>query len=193
MEASEKVILERLKNGDEQAFNIIYKKYSRNLTYKLLRLLKSDVLVEEVLQDLFLKIWDTRSTIDTNKSFGYYLYTIAHHSVIDIFRRANKEKEIILSIKQSNSESYDHIETLIHNKENKELLDALISQLPPKRRSIFIYCKLDGKTYQEAAEHFNVSKNTINDHIQKSSIFIKENLTSSKFGTLNLLLFYFFK
>lgn len=87
METLQKILVERLKNGDQQAFMEIYHQLKDSLAYKLLKLVKSEVLVQELLQDLFLKIWVNRDKIDTDKSFIAYIHTVAQHIVIDFLGR----------------------------------------------------------------------------------------------------------
>ena len=172
----EKEMLRRLRQGDEKAFSWIYRTYKTPIAYRLLRLLKSETLVEEVLQNIFMNVWEHRTTIDADKSFRGYLYRMAQHKVIDLFRRAKKEKSILDEIVAANSELYTHIEEAVFRKENTYLLNQLISRLPARRREIFVACKLEGKSYQEVAEANGISTTTVNDHIQKAMQFLRNSL-----------------
>ncbi len=184
----EKQLVYALREGDVASFTKLYHAYKERLTVRLLYLLKSEILVEEVLQNLFLKIWESREQVNPDKSFKSYLYTIAKHMVIDIFRRAAKERTVMAQLKIGQEELYHHVEDFIFRKENKALLTELMSILPTKRRSVFIACKLDGKSYKEVAELHNISINTVNDHIQKAGIVLKEYLINSKEGLTLLIL-----
>src|SRR5690606_5278188 len=102
----ERDLLCRLRDGDEEAFGVIFHRYKGPLTHRLLYLLKSETLTQDVLQDLFLKVWGQRSTIDIDKSFRSFLYRIAENMVFDLFRKVKKEKEIFHEILQASSEFY---------------------------------------------------------------------------------------
>lgn len=189
---SEKDLLERLKRGDEKAFGAIYGAYKDRIGYRLLRLLKSEALAEEVLQDLFLKVWQHRCSIDPERSFKAYLYKIAENKVYDLLRRAAKEKELLSRIISANAGMYTHVEESLFLKENKSILLEAISLLSPRRKEIFVACKLEGKSYKEVADELGISITTVNDHVQKAFHFLKTYLTSLPGMHLSLLIFLFF-
>lgn len=184
----EREILLRLSRGDEQAFARIYHSYKNLIGYRLLRLLKSETLVEEVMQDVFLKVWEHRSSIDINRSFKSYLYRITENMVIDLFRRAKKERSILEEIIAGNTELYTHIEEAIFKKEHASLLDQLIAQLPVQRKKIFIACKLEGKSYQEVAKEFGIATTTVNDHLQKGMHYLRSKLIVTPDVTVILIM-----
>lgn len=172
-QVDERKLLARLKKGDENAFVAIYDRYKDALSIKLLYLLKSDALAEEALQDLFMKVWTRRSFIDPEKSFGSYLYRIAESIAYDIFRKAQRQRHVFEKLALANSGSYTHVEESIIEDENRGMLETILQHLPTKRRRIFVACKLEGKSYKEAAEEFGVSTSTVSDHIQKATQHLK--------------------
>lgn len=174
----ERELLKRLQLGDEKAFTEIYGLYKDRISYRLLRLLKSEALAEEILQDLFLKIWQNRGTIDPSRSFKSYLYRIAENMVYDLFRRAAKERELLDQILSANTELYTHIEENLFQKENEYILHEALALLPARRKEVFIACKLEGKSYKQVAEELGISATTVNDHIQKASVFLKARIPS---------------
>ncbi len=190
--SNERDSLIRLREGDEQAFALIYNTYKNALGHRLLRLLKSEALAEEVLQDLFLKVWEQRTSIDVDKSFKSYLYRIAENMVYDVFRRAKKEKEILGKIIAANTELYTYVEEAIFRKEHVGLLEQVLDQLPIKRKKIFMACKLEGKSYKEAAEEFGISTTTVNDHIQKATQYLKSKIHTIQSVQLAVILSYIF-
>ncbi len=90
----EKEILLRILQGDELAFEKIYRLHSPKLYGKLLKLLKSVPQTEEILQDVFLKVWEYRASIDPEKSFGAFLFKIAENKAYDFFRKAARDKKL---------------------------------------------------------------------------------------------------
>lgn len=185
-------LLLRLRDGDDLAFGQIYDRYKARLGYSLLRLLKSEVLAEELLQDVFMKVWEHRAAIDPTRSFKAYLYRIAENMAYDFFRRAAREKEILQEIIAANTELYTHVEESLLKKENIAFLERLLAQLPSQRKKIFVACKLEGKSYKEVAEEFGISTTTVNDHIQKAMECLKANIHSIPVMQLTSLLVSFF-
>lgn len=169
----EERLLIRLKNGDDLAFRLIYDRYKDSLGHSLLRLMKSEVLAEEVLQDIFLKIWEHRKSIDVTRSFKSYLFRIAENRVYDVFRRTTKEAAILKEIIVANTELYTHVEEVLIQKENTAFLERLLSQLPNQRKRVFTACKLEEKSYQEVADELGISINTVNDHVQKAMQYLR--------------------
>lgn len=169
----ERELLTRLRKGDESAFVAIYDRYKDALAMRLLYLLKSDALAEEALQDLFLKVWDRRATIEPDKSFKAYLFRIAESITYDIFRKAKLQRNIFAKLVAANTGWYTHIEETIIDSENRGILEAMLQRLPSKRRKIFVACKLEGKCYKEVAREYGISTTTVNDHIQKATQYLK--------------------
>lgn len=165
-----------LRDGDESAFLELYNRYKLRITGNLMKLLKSDDLVEELLQNLFMKLWDTRAQIDPEKSFRSYLFRIAENMVMDVFRKAASDKRMQMKLMSAQTEAYSHIEEKIFSKEENELLQQVIDQLPPMRKQVFTLCKLEGKSYKEVSELLGISHSTINDHLLKANRFLKQQL-----------------
>jgi len=189
----ERDLLRRLRDGDEEAFAVIFHRYKDPLTHRLLYLLKSETLTQDVLQDLFLKVWGQRSYIDIDKSFRSFLYRVAENMVFDLFRKAKKEREIFQEILQGGSEFYTHVEERVFKEEEIHLLQSLLDKLPRRRKEIFIACKLEGKSYKEAAAEFGVSVSTINDHIQKATHYLKSQPDTIQFIQFSLLFLHLLK
>ncbi|HQV54444.1 MAG TPA: RNA polymerase sigma-70 factor [Chitinophagaceae bacterium] len=184
-------LLSQLKKGSEGAFEELYNLYSTRLFGNLLKLVKSETEAKEILQDVFIKIWDNRQHIDTEKSFRSYLFKIAENKVYDLFRkisRDKKRKEALLSIATS---EYVHIEETILNKESTALLNKAIESLPPQRQQIFRLCKLEGKSYKEVSELLGISTSTISDHIVKATKSIRSYFEDSEHTLLKLIVISF--
>ncbi|PPL01699.1 RNA polymerase sigma factor [Parapedobacter indicus] len=165
---NEKDLLERMRNGDVYAFHEIYDRYKDPLARRVLLLLKADELVQDVLQDLFLKVWEHRSTIDPDRSFRAYLFRIVSNQVTDIFRKLHREIILQEQLLHENPDSYYHIEEEVISKENIRLIRDALLKLPERQREIFVLHKLDGKSYKEISEELGIEPATINQHIYRA-------------------------
>ena len=179
-------------HGDELAFEKIYNSYSPRLYGKLLRLLKSIPQTEEILQDVFLKIWEHRASIDPEKCFGAFLYKIAENKVFDYFRKAARDKKLQASFIAVSILDQKEQETFIADHQNAVLLENAISKLPPQRQQVFRLCKLETKSYKEVSKLLGISLSTISDHIVKATKSIRENLDIYYKDILYLSLILFF-
>ncbi|SMC57299.1 RNA polymerase sigma factor [Pedobacter nyackensis] len=162
-------LMVRLKSGDKKAFATLYKLYAEQIFKRLIRLVKHESIAEELLQDVFMRIWENLENIDLEKPFGAYLYRIAQNLVTDLFRRAAYEKQLLDYLIEGMTELYNPVEESEHGAEVKHLLQQAIDTLPTQRRKVYILCKLEGKTYVEASQLLGMSVSTISDHIVKAN------------------------
>jgi len=176
----ERDLLLRLRDGDEVAFEEIYHRYKRRLAGNLLRMVKSDDLADEALQDLFMKLWENRSTIAVDQPIRAYLFRIAENLVFDTYRRAARDKRLREFLLVTQPETYTHVEEDIIQQERQRILDEAISMLPPQRQQVFRLCKLEGRSYDEVSEMLNISTSTVNGHISKANAFLQDYLLSNK-------------
>ncbi|MBX2921480.1 MAG: RNA polymerase sigma-70 factor [Chitinophagaceae bacterium] len=162
---NEPELLAALRNGSENAFTSIYHHYSVPLYHNILSLVKDGNTAEELVQDIFSKIWKQRESIAIEKNFAGYLFVMARNRVFDFFQQATRDKILYEKIKIIASEQYDHIEQALFAKENADLLRKAIAALPPQRRKAFELCKLEGLTYRQASEEMGISLSTLKDHM----------------------------
>ena len=172
----EKEILLRLIQGDEQAFEKIYRLYSNRLYGRLLKLLKSVPQTEEILQDVFLKVWEYRASIDPEKSFRAFLFKIAENKAYDFFRKAALHKAFETELIALSTSNHTMLEELIRDEEKYVLLEKAINNLPPQRQQVFRLCKLERKSYTEAGQLLGISLSTVSDHIVKATKSIRTQL-----------------
>lgn len=189
----EKSLLLQLKNGDERAFEILYNNYKFRLAGNLFKLLKSDDLVKETLQELFFKIWEIRTQIDPEKSFKSYLFRIAENLVNDYFRKVAKDKRLLAKMLASSSELYLHIEEDMLRKEEAQKLQRVIDMMPPQRKMVFTLCKLEGKSYKEVEEIMGINAKTISSHMLQANKFLRNHFKDSSGMVLSIVLSILFK
>ncbi|MCX2430764.1 MULTISPECIES: RNA polymerase sigma factor [unclassified Pedobacter] len=184
----EQALLLQLKNGDQRAFEILYNRYKFRIAGNLFKLLKSDDLVKEILQELFFKIWEVRAQIDPEKSFKSYLFRIAENLVYDYFRKVAKDKRLLAKMVASSSELYLHIEEDMLNKEEAQKLQQAINMMPIQRKMVFTLCKLEGKSYKEVEEIMGINAKTISSHMLQANRFLRAYYKDSSALTISLVL-----
>ncbi|MGE0078272.1 MAG: RNA polymerase sigma factor [Bacteroidales bacterium] len=171
-------LLRRFQQGDESAFTLLFHQHSSALYRKILWMVNDDEIANDLLQELFLKLWETRERIDLSKPFKAYLYTIASNLVYDFFRKSANRKKYEKHLLSLADEHYSHIEEALFSKDNQTLINEAIDQLPPQRKQIFTLCRLEGKSYDEVSDMLKISKSTIQDHIVKANRAIKDYLSN---------------
>ncbi|MDT3401949.1 RNA polymerase sigma factor [Mucilaginibacter terrae] len=181
MEAGHEHIITLLKQGDTQAFGLVYDQYSSPLLAKILRMVKDTDSAEELLQDVFLKVWNNRERIDPSQSFKSWIYAIAINVVYDYYRKLSRDARLQQELINHFAEIYnsDSDDELIFEK-RREILDKALAQLPPQRLAVFRLCRLEGKSYQEAAEELGISSSTVSNHLVQATKTVKEFIFNSK-------------
>jgi RNA polymerase sigma-70 factor (family 1) len=187
----ERELLLQLYNDSEQAFEKIYKLYSARLYGNLIKLVKSELETQEILQDVFLKIWNNRHGIDTEKSFRSYLFKIAENKVYDFFRKAARDKKKVLALQDIATSGYMPVEDMLASDAKTAMLEKAIESLSPQRQQVFRLCKLEGKSYKEAGEILGISASTISDHIVKATKSIRDYFEKNEQALMALFIFSF--
>lgn len=172
----EKDLLRKLREGDETAFTVLYDRYSRRIASKLIRILKSKELSQDILQDVFAKVWDVRGSIDPEQSFSAYLYKIAVNLSSNTFRKSLRETFMRTQIARS-EESYSHIEEAIAIKDQQEILNKALSKLPRKQREVYVLHKIEGLSHKEISEQLGITLSAVNQHIHRASKAIRQIVT----------------
>ncbi|HWW39361.1 RNA polymerase sigma factor [Pedobacter sp.] len=176
VERQEETLLLHLQQGKETAFTEIYDQYSKPLFLKILRMTGDTEVAKELLQDLFLKLWEHRHLIDPSLSFKSYLYTIGVNLVYDYFRKEAKNKQLSAHLLAMAVDADVQTDELLISKENINMVRKAIDQLSPQRKKVYMLCKLEGKSYQEVSAELQISTSTIHDHIVKANSSIKKYL-----------------
>ena len=169
----EKELLSQVREGDVKAFERIYKSYSPRLYGSIFRIVKSVPVTEELLQDVFQRVWEHRKTIDVKLSFKSYLFTIARNLVYDYFNKASRQKLMERYLQAKEMGGNDAFRNRLEEKESEQLLEKAIHQLPPQRRLVYTLCKIEGRSYDEVSRALGISVSTISDHMVKAAKSIK--------------------
>ena len=166
-------LVEQLKKGNELAFTQLYDIFSKPLYRSILRLVKDEDITQELLQDLFLKIWEKRESIKPDSSFKSYLYKVAENLAYQHFRKVGKNDRLIAKLIMSYSDLDSNAEEKMISREDHQLLKRAIEHLAPKGKQVYTLCKLNGKSYEEAAEELGISKKTVSGHIVQANKDVK--------------------
>ena len=180
----EKELLSSLQLGNEDAFEQLYRIYSLQIFRKILSLVKEEEIAEELLQDVFLRIWEKRESIDPEKSFRSYLYCIAQNLVTDLFRRAAYDRKLLDHLVVATTELYNPIEDRLDLIDGETVLQQALNSLSPQRRKIYMLSKIDGKSYKEISSLLGISTSTINDHVVKGTKSLKMYLASNEIAVI---------
>lgn len=163
----------RLIEGDEDAFCELYAAYKNRLLYFAMKFVKSRDFAEDIFQDAFTIIWQSRRFINPDASFSSYLYTIMKNRILNQIRDLDKEntlKEHILS--QAIDYTDDTKEKILAN-DLREIINKALEKLTPRQREIFEMSREAQMSHKEIADALGISINTVQEHISVSLCTIR--------------------
>jgi RNA polymerase sigma-70 factor (family 1) len=161
----EKALVQRLKAGDEVAFELIFELYKDRLYNFCLKFTKSPEWAEEIVQDVFVKVWINRNQIDTSLSFNAYLFKISKNLSLNFLKRAQLDLAIRRKLLLNIEETENFTEVSLLNEEYEHLLDEAIQRLPHQQQVVFKLSRIDGLTHSDIAKQLNLSKGTVKNYM----------------------------
>jgi RNA polymerase sigma-70 factor (ECF subfamily) len=180
-------LIDNLKNGDVDAFNMVYKKYAQKLFAFAWKYLKSVEEAEELVQSVFVKLWENQKNLKQETSFKSYLFTIAYNEICNLFRRRKYQQEYATNTKLVQPNFSDNSETQINYQSILHQVEIIIEKLPEKQRQVFVKSRIEGKSTKEIATEIGLSPGTVDNYISEALKFIRSNLKDEH---ISLLLFF---
>lgn len=162
--------------GDQKAFRVLFDNYWDNVYSVALALTKSTVLSEEIVQDVFIKIWSKREQLLSVEKFDSFLFIIARNHIYNQLRKKTLEQPFVEHLEQYFLECSALPEQQMLLKETQQLINKAVEQLPNQQRSVFELSRNNGLNYSQIAEKLGISKFTVKTHMTKALQAIRQYL-----------------
>jgi RNA polymerase sigma-70 factor, ECF subfamily len=169
-------------NGDEKAFKQLFKQTFQSLCFYAFQISSDRFLAEEIVQDVFVKLWENRESIEVKGNFKAYLFQMVHNFTLNKLVFKNTQKNMV-----NNTVSDDVWETILESEEynafleekleaddTRDTINAAIDQLPNQCREIFQLSRIENKTNDEIASFLDITVNTVRTQIYRALEKIKE-------------------
>ncbi|MEP7375144.1 MAG: RNA polymerase sigma-70 factor [Chitinophagaceae bacterium] len=176
-----------LAGSDQEAFTGLYNRYHTGIYNYQLAFVKIPSIAEDLTQEVFLKIWEARSRLKIHTSFASYLFRISRNTAIDFMKKIAADRELrneIILHQQSFFAGSGNNQ--LQAKEYNHLYKQAVDSLSQQRRTVFLLCREEGKTYQEVAGLLGISRHTVKEHMTKSLHSLR-NFLSEKTESVLLL------
>ncbi|WP_341832368.1 sigma-70 family RNA polymerase sigma factor [Sphingobacterium thalpophilum] len=168
--------IQPIKSSNQKSFNLVYEKYHRQIYGFVLKRTQSDYIAEEVTQLTFIKLWNQREKLDEQLSILLQLFGMARQVMIDLLR-----KEATRFKYEGQTAVTPFTDSLIRAIENKDLLRMMekdIQNMPTMRRKVFELSRKECLSHKEIAAQFSISTKTVEQHISKALLQLKQHLYS---------------
>jgi RNA polymerase sigma-70 factor (ECF subfamily) len=180
-------LLDKLKSGDEGALTLIYKKYWQPLFASSYNILKDKQACEDIIQELFIKLWNNRQAIEITVSLKAYLYASMRYAVYRQIRAGVGRADIFddLHERLPASAAYGNIEY----KELIAQVNTVVDTLPEKCREVYKLSREEYLSHKEIASRLNISTKTVENHLTKALRQLRTSLGTLFFALVSFMLF----
>jgi len=175
----ESIHISRLKEGDLLAFEYIYNQWNAKVYYFVKKMIRNDVfLVEDIVQSVFVKLWEMKETVDPEGNLGGYLFKIAKNMVLNqLKRQIHQDRYETNEIATSKDYLYNNsTEQELDVRFLESILQEYILELPEKRRQVFLLSRKYYMTNKQIAEHLGISVNTVESQMTKALATLRNKL-----------------
>jgi RNA polymerase sigma-70 factor (family 1) len=175
-------LVHRLKDSDEFAFTEIHYRYYAILYRHAYKNLADEQEIEDILQDVFIYLWHNRLAIDPAENIAAYLYTAVRNKLLNNFRHSKVKQKHISSLQSFINNHQPETDESIRMKQLAAIIDAEVSQLPPKMRQVFEMSRNDNLSHQEIAEQLQISTHTVKKQVNNSLKVLRLKLSGKFFS-----------
>lgn len=186
----EEALLLRLKDADVSAFNYIFYAYSKPVLKNIHRFVKDEQYAEDVLQDVFVRLWERKSQLSESVSLGGWLMVVSHNMALNFLQ--SKVKEKLIATSSDEEKIFMLAEETTNNKLQLEAqllhLEKTIQALPHKQLQAFTLCRLQSKTYAQASDIMGISPHTVREYVAKAMDKVRREFIGVPSDTVFLLL-----
>lgn len=182
-------LLYELSQGNELAFTKLYNEYKNVVFSTALKITKSKILAEEVVQDVFLKIWQNHENLAEITNIENYLFIISRNHIFDMIKKIARDTSLAIDSNYKSTSTND-TEDAIKDDQYNVILNQIVDQLPPQQQKIYKMAKWDGLSHQKIGEDLGISTETVKKHMAQALKFVRTKISPYMNMFMTLLLFF---
>ena len=168
LEDSELVL--RLQKNEVSAFDTLYWKYHAAIYANVLKLIKEETITEDIVQEVFIALWEKRSSLDAAQPVAGWLFVVSYNRTITQLKKMLQQQKAQKNLFAVADNTDEDLHTY---KDRWAVVEKAIDQLSPQKRKVFELCKMQGKTYEQTATELSISKHTVKEYLSDAIAFIK--------------------
>lgn len=181
-------LLEFLRGGDRTAFTEIYNRYWQVMITHACKILKDDNEALDVVQDIFLTIWNRSSELHIENSLKSYLYTATRNQALKVINRSNRKEEFASELAASFEESMSTTDEVLAFNELSEILEEAVKKLPPRLKAVYEKSREQGLPHKAIAQELDIAENTVKSAMHRTLTYLR-----TKLNPFLSLLFFFLR
>lgn len=169
--------IEKIRDGDTRAFENLFLEFYAPLCRFAWQYVRDNSIAEEIVQDVFLKLWQTRENWEPRGSIRSYLYIAVKNRALDIIKHKKIEDNYIVEQIQSSNNKGQAVDDILHEKEFYKEAQKAITQLPERCRLVYILHRRDELSYNEIAEILDISVKTVESQMSRALRMLRKHLS----------------
>ena len=166
-------LISLLAKDSEYAFQLIYDRYRNRIYHTAIRYLKSPVLAQETVQDVFLKLWLERKNLNPKQPIEAWLYTVAKNNLLNRLKRIANEWKALHQLQLNSPTSDNSTGDKVEDSQYQQLLQQALLELPAQQQKVFYLARQEHLTYMEIGEKLGISPLTVKTHMARALNHIK--------------------
>jgi RNA polymerase sigma-70 factor (family 1) len=180
-----------LKEDSEYAFQLIFDKHRNRIYSTAIKFLKSPLFAQDVVQDVFLKLWFERKTLNSEKPIEAWLYTVAKNNILNRLRKIAVEWKAVDHFKDDKFKIENNTDYKLLDGEYQQKLKQAMDQLPEQQKAVFVFSRFNKLTYDQIGQKLGISPLTVKTHLSRAVFSIKKHLSSEGILLIGLFFKYF--
>lgn len=188
---SEQELLRQAAEGHQASFTALFHSHKDKLYSILTRMTGSAEMAEDIIQDIFLKLWKKKEELVQIEHFSAYVFRMAHNQALNAFKRQAREHLYIAALAPDQQVTAAEAESNLHLREVKAKLETAVGNLPPKQKLVYTLSRDKGLKHEEIAQHLNISTSTVNNHMIEALRTIRKQLAPHLYTTSTYWVLFF--
>lgn len=178
-----------MSKGDQAAFTRIFDYYEPRIYPFVLKMTRSEVSAEEIVQELFIKLWTNRETAAQIENPRSYIFKMATNRTVGYMKTMARRVRIVEKVTGQVTLERNVTEEMLDLKETEEIINKAVEQLPEQQKKVYMLSRQQGLNAEEIAARLDLSPKTVKNHLTEALRFIKEQLQSSPGTAIALIIF----
>lgn len=170
-------LIQQMAEGDRLAFTELYRRYWEDLFITAAKALRGQKEAEDVVQDVFVSLWDRRNELNLQGSFAAYLHTSVRYKCIHYIEKNITRRDYLVQLADVGvSSSSPNAEINLQLKEMQQAINSTVAKMPPKMQEVYKLSRQEHLSYKEISDCMNISVETVKKHIQHALRLIRKDI-----------------
>ena len=175
---NEPALLKNISEGDTEAFSRVYHLYNKKVYNTVITYVKDVAETEELVQQIFVKLWERRASLAGVNSFRDYFFILVRNSVFNYFNRLSRQARLADIIRMQTEQTADHeADHLLRQKQYEQLVENAIGSLPDRQKQVYLMAEVEAMDYDTIAEKMQITRLTAKKHMELARRSIREYIT----------------